>query len=49
VPGASEVLLFKATVSVETFFYHKLMGPESTGQVRRFRFKVTSNQLNAKQ
>ena len=38
----------EATVPIETFAYHKLMGPESSGRVRGVGFGVTSTQLNAK-
>ena len=46
--GASEVVLSEATVTAETFGYHKLMGPESSGRVRGVGFGVTSNQVIAK-
>ncbi|KAJ8424882.1 hypothetical protein Cgig2_017974 [Carnegiea gigantea] len=46
--GASEVVFSEAIVPIETFVYHKLMGPESSGRVRRVRYRVTSTQRNAK-
>ncbi|KAJ8445602.1 hypothetical protein Cgig2_018543 [Carnegiea gigantea] len=46
--SASEVVFSEATVLLETFAYHKLMGPESSGRVRRIGPGITSNQLNAK-
>ncbi|KAJ8420495.1 hypothetical protein Cgig2_027867 [Carnegiea gigantea] len=48
VTGASEVVFSKDTVPAETFAYHKLMGPESSGRVRGVGSGVTSNQLIAK-
>ncbi|KAJ8427893.1 hypothetical protein Cgig2_008511 [Carnegiea gigantea] len=46
--GASEVVFSEATVPIETFAYHKLMGPESSRRVRGVGSGVTSTQLNAK-
>ena len=46
--GASEVVFSEATVSIDTFAYHKLMGPESSGRVRGVGSGVTSNQLIGK-
>ncbi|KAJ8438347.1 hypothetical protein Cgig2_015274 [Carnegiea gigantea] len=46
--GASEVVFSEATVLAETFAYHKLMGPESSGRVRGVGSGVTSNQLIGK-
>ncbi|KAJ8423241.1 hypothetical protein Cgig2_030094 [Carnegiea gigantea] len=46
--GASEVVFSEAIVLIETFAYHKLMGPESSGRVRGNGSGVTSTQLNAK-
>ncbi|KAJ8422326.1 hypothetical protein Cgig2_011618 [Carnegiea gigantea] len=46
--GASEVVFSEAIVPAETFTYHKLMGPESSGRIKGVRSRVTSNQLNAK-
>ncbi|KAJ8428015.1 hypothetical protein Cgig2_014913 [Carnegiea gigantea] len=46
--GASEVVFSEATVPIETFTYHKLMGPESSWRVRGVGSGVTSTQLNAK-
>ncbi|KAJ8422360.1 hypothetical protein Cgig2_033888 [Carnegiea gigantea] len=48
VMAASEVVFSEATVPAETFAYHKLMGPESSGRVRGVEYGVTSNQLIAK-
>ncbi|KAJ8422757.1 hypothetical protein Cgig2_023378 [Carnegiea gigantea] len=45
---ASEVVFSEAIVLAETFAYHKLIGHESGGSVRRVGSRVTSNQLNAK-
>lgn len=42
------MVFFEATVSAETYNYRKLMGPESSGRVRRVGFGVTFNQLHAK-
>ena len=43
--GGSEVVFSEATVPAETFAYHKLMGPESSGGVRGVRSRITSNHL----
>ena len=37
----------EAIVSIETFAYHKLMGPESSGRVRGVGYAVTSTHVNA--
>ena len=47
-PSASEVVFSEATMPIETFASHKLMGPESSGRVRGVGSGVTSTQLNAK-
>ncbi|KAJ8433691.1 LOW QUALITY PROTEIN: hypothetical protein Cgig2_030078 [Carnegiea gigantea] len=43
--SASEVVFSEATVPIETFAYHKLMGPESNGRVRGVGSGVTSLNL----
>ena len=45
---ASEMVFSEATVSAETFAYHKLMGPESGGRVRGVGYGVLSNKIIAK-
>ncbi|KAJ8421982.1 hypothetical protein Cgig2_007560 [Carnegiea gigantea] len=48
VTGASEVALSEAIVLAETFAYHKLIGPESSGRVRGVGSGGISNQLSTK-